>query len=577
MNLQGQFAALAQQVAQAKGGGAGPAGAPPMSGAASPASGSLPLDIAGLNTRLTMPQWLSRGAAGAGMGMENIVRNLGNLVGLEPKAAIEAAQRRDAPLEATTAGKVGNFIGQTAATAPLMFGGGELAAAGKLGDGIASLAGNTLGRGALEGAIQGFASAAPGHRVGDTILGGATGTLLPLAGKGLGRLVDGLPMTDAARALLQRGIDLTPGQLNPEAQRNASEEAFQSLPFVGAAIKRARSASATQWAQRAIQEGAAPGHIPVPGDMNEMLGAAYDSFAPLYDQAKGFPVAPTIMNEGADVPLKSALASALKTKSSLATAAERKPIAGFLQNELSRLTGDSDSLLAARSNIRAQIRKVALQGDPKDVAPILQQGEQAFTDALRSQLPKEALTALDTADSRYGQYKVLERAVAASKDQVSGLTPSKLSGAVAAETPRGVYARGGGGTLRDLAREGKEVFEARSPATGHRIGILGGEAELAAKHPLLAYPLALARVMSIVTPTGRRLAAGMTGPQLAGQALRDQITHSFNESFSPDILKLLGSFARSGASNYLIPRTPGALEAAGTGALSAAHAARGLL
>ncbi len=573
MDLQGQFAALAQQVAQAKGGGTTAAGAPPMSGAADPANGSLPLDIAGLNTGIPMPQWLSRGAAGAGMGMENVGRNLANMVGLEPKSAIEAAQRRDAPLAATTAGKVGNFVGQTAASALPMLATGGAAEAGYLGDTLANVAENTIGRGALEGATQGFLTSMPGHRVGDTILGGSTGALLPLAGKGLGRLVDGLPMTPAARALLQRGIDLTPGQLNPEAQRNASEEAFQSLPFIGAAIKRARGTAATQWAQRAIEEGAAPGHVPVPGDMNEMLGAAYKSFEPLYDQAKGFPVAPKIMNEGADVPLKDALTSALKTKSSLATAAERKPVGGFLQNELSRLTGDSDSLLAARSNIRAQIRKVALQGDPKDVGPILQNAEQAFTSALRSQLPHEALTALDTADSRYGQYKVLERAVAASKDQVSGLTPSKLSDAVAKETPKGIYARGGGGTLRDLAREGKDVFEARSPATGHRIGVLGGEAELAAKHPLLAYPLAAARVLSIVTPTGRRLAAGMTGGQLGAQAIRSQVQGAID----PAIRALIDRYSRAALTQYMLPRAPGALEAGGTAALGAAHAARGLL
>ncbi len=574
MNLQGQFAALAQQVAAAKSGaGSAPGGGAALpTGADNPANGRLPLDIAGLNTGVMMPQWLSRTLAGTGAGMADITRNLGNLVGLEPKSAIKRAQALDAPLMGTTGGKVGHFIGETAASAPLMMGAGELAGGGLLGETAARIAANPIGRGVLEGGVQGLASAAPGHRLGDTLLGGATGALLPLAGKGLGRLVNGLPMTDAARALLQRGVDLTPGQLNPEAQRNASEEAFQSLPLIGAAIKRARSRAATQWAQRALAEGSAPGTAIAAADMNEMLGAAYKSFDPLYDQAKGFPAGPVIMREGADTPLKDALGTALKTKTSLATAAERKPVAGFLSNELSRLSGDSDSLLAARSNIRAQIRKVALQGDPKDVRPILEDAEQAFTDALRSQLPTDALTALDTADSRYGQYKVLERAVAASKDQVSGLTPSKLSDAVAKETPRGVYARGGGGPLRDLAREGKEVFEARSPATGHRIGVLGGEAELAAKHPLLAYPLAAARVLSIVTPTGRRLAAGMTGAQLGAQAIRDQL----DNAMAPGLKALLDRYSRAALTQYMLPRAPGALDTAGSAALGAAQGAHRL-
>ncbi len=575
MNLQGQFAALAQQVAAAKSGaGSAPGGGAALpTGADNPANGRLPLDIAGLNTGVMMPQWLSRTLAGTGAGMADITRNLGNLVGLEPKSAIKRAQALDAPLMRTTAGKVGHFVGETAATAPLMMGGGELAGGGLVGETAARIAANPIGRGVLEGGVQGLASAAPGHRIGDTLLGGATGAVLPLAGKGLGRLVNGLPMTAEARALLARGVDLTPGQLNPEAQRNASEEAYQSLPLIGSMIRRARGGAAKQFAQSVFREGAAPGHVPVPGDMNEMLAAAYDSFDPLYGQAKGFPVAPKIMNEGADVPLKSAIASALRTKSSLATAAERKPVAGFLANELARLDGTSDSLLAARSNIRTKMRSLALEGDHKDVTPIFENAEQALTDALRSQLPKDALTALDTADSKYGNYKILERAVANSKDQVSGLTPSKLSEAVAKETPRGVYARGGGGPLRDLAREGKAVFEARSPATGHRIGVLGGEAELAAKHPYLAWPLAALRVGSIVSPLGRKLASGRAPGQLAAQAIRDQL----DSAISPEMKALLERYGRAALTQYLLPRTPGALETAGTAGLAAAHAAHGLL
>src|SRR6185437_11553291 len=156
------------------------------------------------------------------------------------------------------------------------------------------------------------------------------------------------------------------------------------------------------------KEGAAPGHVPNPGDANEMLSAAYKSFEPLYDQAKGFPTQPAIVNAGANTTLKDALKAAVASKTSLATAPERKPVAAFLSNELSRLNGTSDSLLAARSNIRAKIRSLTLKGDDKDVVPLLEQGEQAFTNALRSQLPKDALQALDTADSKYGNYKILE-------------------------------------------------------------------------------------------------------------------------------------------------------------------------
>jgi len=385
--------------------------------------------------------------------------------------------------------------------------------------------------------------------------------------------MNGIKRTPEAQALLDRGVDLTPGQLNPEAQRNASEEAYQSLPIVGAAIRRARANAAKQYAQSVFKEGAAPGHVPNPGDANEMLSAAYKSFEPLYDQAKGFPTQPAIVNAGANTTLKDALKAAVASKTSLATAPERKPVAAFLSNELSRLNGTSDSLLAARSNIRAKIRSLTLKGDDKDVVPLLEQGEQAFTNALRSQLPKDALQALDTADSKYGNYKILERAVAGSKDQVSGLTPSKLSDAVAKATPQGAYARGGGGPLRDLAKEGKAVFEARSPATGHRIGVLGGEAELAAKHPLIAWPAAALRVGSIVAPLGRHLAAGTTPAQAAMRAVQAKALAATNPVFR----SLLDRYARAGIGSALLPQTPQALDSGANTALALGQRAGGLL
>jgi len=125
---------------------------------------------------------------------------------------------------------------------------------------------------------------------------------------------------------------------------------------------------------------------------------------------------------------------------------------------------------------------------------------------------------LATADSNYGNYKIVENAVAKAKDNLAGLTPQKLSQAVYDAVPDSAYARGAGGDLRDLARTGTVVFQNVSPPTGARLATLGA-AGLGALHPAIGIPAATAALGLTGTETGRRLAAGMTAPQRAVQKL----------------------------------------------------------
>ena len=134
-DLASQFVQLAQQV---KGSQLPGAAGPLFTGSApndpnNPANQRIPFQIGPFNTGLKMPLSLSRGLAGTGQGMESIGRHVANLVGLESNQDLADAQKLDAPLLNTTAGKIGNLVGETAATAPFMMGGGELAGAGKLG------------------------------------------------------------------------------------------------------------------------------------------------------------------------------------------------------------------------------------------------------------------------------------------------------------------------------------------------------------------------------------------------------------------------------------------------------------
>src|SRR5579859_791387 len=177
--------------------------------------------------------------AGIGRGMVNIGRHAANLVGLESDQDLAAAQRLDAPLLNTTAGKVGNFVGETAATLPAM-GGAELAL-GKLGAGA-------LLRAAGSGAAQGVLTADPGQRLQGAAVGAGAGTILPGATAALGKVARGFTRTPEAQALINAGVDrVTPGQMNPTGGLSRMEQTLSETPVVGGMLKNARRAPMNQY------------------------------------------------------------------------------------------------------------------------------------------------------------------------------------------------------------------------------------------------------------------------------------------------------------------------------------------
>lgn len=76
--------------------------------------------------------------AGAGKAFVDLGRGAGQMVGLESRQDVAQSRAQDAPLMATTAGKVGNVVGNVAATVPAMAipGANTVAGAGLLGAGF---------------------------------------------------------------------------------------------------------------------------------------------------------------------------------------------------------------------------------------------------------------------------------------------------------------------------------------------------------------------------------------------------------------------------------------------------------
>lgn len=327
----------------------------------------------------------------------------------------------------------------------------------------------------------------------------AAGALGSKAGAGES-IIGGLKRTPEAQRLMDQGIDLTPGQMNPTGTLSKIEQVSEHIPFVGEIVKDARRTPAQQFQRAIIEKGAAPGTKIANADANTMLSKAYESFGPLYDQAKGVPIDPAVR-----ATLNTAFKSAASNRKVMAGTDERASVADWLDNEVSSLEGkngamlDSGQLIELRSHIREEIREKRMSDTSADrtKAKLLVPAEQSVTRELTKRLTPEAATALQTADSRYGLYKVLEDAVAKAKDKPSGFTAENLSQAIKESTPGPLYARGGG-AFRQEAKDAKATFAGTEPRTG---ATLYSKTAAMLMSPLTAFTLGTKRGMN--TASGR--------------------------------------------------------------------------
>lgn len=148
--------------------------------------------------------------AGVGKAMTDIGRGAGQMVGLVSRDDVRASRELDAPLMATGAGKVGEFVGKVA----------PLAAAGMAAPALATV----KGAGAL-GAAMGLLepSVSTGETLGNVALGGVAGA----GGQKLGNVIAGKMAGRAANKATTFAADQT-----TNAQRVASAKAAQAQGYV---------------------------------------------------------------------------------------------------------------------------------------------------------------------------------------------------------------------------------------------------------------------------------------------------------------------------------------------------------
>lgn len=499
--------------------------------------------------------------AGTGQGMEDIVRHAGNLVGLESNRDLTQAKSYDAPLMSTTPGKIGSFVGSTAILAPL--GMGAEAGLGRLGAMGARLAANPITSGMAQGAAQGFLTADPGQRTLGTLAGGVTGGVLPGLGGAVGKIARGITRTPEAQALLDRGIDLTGGQMNPKGILNRMEQASEGALGIGDVIQNAREGAMRQYNRAMVEDAMAPGAKlkSDSGDFNDLIDEAAKSFEPAYDAGKGFPVGAKIMRTGSDIPLRDAIQSVVVKPRIGLSAADRKSWGQQLSDQLNEVVQagrkqgglKSDDLLAFRSSIRDAIRGEAGDTNASRAAKgLLSDVEDRVTQALESQLPPDAAQALRDTDRQYARFAIVRNAAKSAGDRPGGPTPFEMSRAIAKGTEGNTYARGGG-LGRDLSKAARETFQSNVPRTGLS-GIGRLLPFLAAGAGALHHPLALAPLAGLgaldLTQGGRRVLAGNTGVQ---KALQGGLM-GLQNALPSQAQNLLPLYARSGLLSLAAPR-----------------------
>lgn len=525
--------------------------------AADPSAGGGTLQIGlgdSIDTGIETPEWLDRGLAGTGRGIANVVRHAGNLVGAVSDDDLREAKRLDQPLLDTTSGSVGNFIGETAMTAlPAM---GTTAAVARLGSTGARIASNMIGRGALEGAAQSALMADPDQsRLFEAVKGAGFGAAIPAALKGGSKVARGLSRTPEAQRLLDAGVSLTPGQMNPSGLFSAAE---QIAPFAQLA-RGARTGAKRDWNRAVAEAAAAPGTKIADGPMDSMLDAAYKSFEPLYDQAKGFPIgAKIVRTQGPDIPLSQAFAGVARTAGT--TTNVQKAADKWLKSQLSakmaaaRQRGGmtSDDLLDLRSKLREEIRSFnkATDADSKHFVRIYQKAEEKLTDALDSQLPPDAMAANRLADQHYVEYKNLEDAVFRSTTRDTGPTPHELLSALkASASTKGSFARGANPNqrLRQLAEDAAVSF-AEDPRgkTGASLLMAAPLTAAMLAKPWVGIPAAIGATGLTLTDLGRRTAAGQLGPQQTATAALNRLQSRLN----PTSANLANEYAQRALLTY---------------------------
>lgn len=411
-------------------------------------------------------------AAGAGKAVYDTGRGIGQLVGLESKQDVQQARSQDAALMRTGSGKVGNVAGYVMEAVPAAM---TLPA---MGVGIPAAVGGRMAVGGVSGGAQGYAAPYTSTRehVMNTLAGGVLGSALPGLGSAAGAIGSRM-ITPEAKALMQAGVELTPGQKLGGLAKTA-EDKLTSFPLVGGAIRNAQQRSIDSFSRTAVNRVLTPLGLDLPKSVktgHEALIYAQNKVSKTYDDAlqnmsgsvdgtfrKGVgdiwnKYASTLGKKGDE--LQSFIVDGVLSKMEK-TGATTGKIIHDIQSDLGQQA--------------SRLLKSELQSD-RTLGNAVKELQSHVKGLLTRQNPSSAITQYRAATDAYRNLVRVQKAASlvGSKDGV--ITPNTLRQAVrATDSTRNKMAYSQGrAEMQDLAEHGMEVIPSKVPDSGTAGRLLG--------------------------------------------------------------------------------------------------------
>lgn len=326
-----------------------------------------------------------------------------------------------------------------------------------------------LGRGLLADTAMGAANGAGAADDGSRLIGAAQGGVAAAAGsaggtlamKGMGRALT--PTGGRLADLYAEGVRPTPGQRFVESgvlgrAVNATEEALQSVPIVGAAISGARQEARDQFQIGAFNQALREIGEELPAKMKPGTDPhkfAQEAFSRIYDEARSG------MRLVADEELSNDISSLAPDIATLGPQAQNKLKAIIANTIKSDMSGEAYKLTMSDLGKHIARNRKGLMADDQALADVLENIRDSLDSAARRHSDPEAVALLDKADAGYAKLVRIEEAAMRRGGDDGTFTPAGFDSAVQ-KTSGGVRSKAylrGDAQMQDYANQGKNLSD----------------------------------------------------------------------------------------------------------------------
>lgn len=379
---------------------------------------------------------LQRFLAGSGKAVMDIGRGAGQMLGLVDQATIDEAARMDAPLMRTTAGKIGNIVGNIGATMPAMAipGANTMVGATLLGGAMGATQPVTNGESRAANTLMGAAGGAAGQGIANAIGRVVRPVRAPDVGDEMKRIID---------VAKSNNIPLTAGQITQSRPLQALESTMSTMPFTAGRAEAQRQAQQSAFNRALLGTMGQNGDALTPDVLNaarQRIGGEFSRLSSQNELKATLPFLQRVSSVAADAQAKGTQDVAKIVGSYVDDLTNHISQNGTISGEFYRQID---------SKLGRQIRGTT-NGDLatalRDLQSVVRQGMD------------DSISAADQGAWRAarGQYKALKTVGAAVKNDASGEAfPGRLAQSVRRSNENAMLYGTGNTELADLAKVGQ--------------------------------------------------------------------------------------------------------------------------